>query len=252
MVKVRVYDSGGTMSLYQKSPLQKVAIWAGLTLIGLPLTAILTNPFYPNQLPIFALALVSWLAFCVAMRALARWLSLRTTLMGAAILLAGVPLALLLFMLTNNLNLTNHMVYLNGNGAFLIVYWFLGLWSILSGLLTRNERGMYVAVHLSNWLFWLGIIGALGYGQSLPLLTIPLGIMLLLLGLYKPIIQKLASLPFLQKNWQSNAVPKSADYQDYEQGYRPSYNEGGNVSTYPHEEEVPTLSSPRAELQQQR
>ncbi len=231
------------MSLYQKSPLQKVAIWAGLTLIGLPLTAILTNPFNPNQLPIFALALVSWLAFCVAMRALARWLSLRIALMGTAILLAGVPLALLLFMLTNNLNLTNHMVYLNGNGAFLIVYWFLGLWSILSGLLTRNERGMYVAVHLSNWLFWLGIIGALGYGQSLPLLTIPLGIMLLLLGLYKPIIQK---------NWQSNAVPKPADHQDYEQGYRPSYNEGGNVSTYPHEEEVPTVSSPRAEIQQQR
>jgi len=240
------------MSLYQKSPLQTVAIWAGLTLIGLPLTAILTNPFNPNQLPIFALALVSWLAFCVAMRALARWLRLRTALMGAAILLAGVPLALLLFMLTNNLNLTNHMVYLNGNGAFLIVYWFLGLWSILTGLLTRNERGMYVAIHLSNWLFWLGIIGALGYGPSLPLLTIPLGIMLLLLGLYKPIIQNLASLPFLQQNWQSNAAPKSADFQDYEQGYRPSYKEdGGNAYTYPYEEEVPTVYSPRAEIQQQ-
>lgn len=232
------------MSLFQKSPLQTLAIWAGLTLIGLPLTAILTNPFNPNQLPIFAMALVSWLAFCVAMRALARWLRLRTALMGAAILLAGVPLALLLFMLTNNLNLTNHMVYLDGSPALLIFYWFLGLWSILSGLLTRNERGMYVAVHLSNWLFWLGIISALGYGQSLPLLIIPLGIMLLLLGLYKPIIQYLVLLPFLQKDTQPGAMPKSADHQNYEQGYRASYEEGGKVYTFSDGQEEPTAHYP--------
>lgn len=240
------------MSLYQKSPLQTFAIWAGLTLIGLPLAALLTNPFNPDQLPIFAIALVSWLTFCIAMRALARWLRLRTALMGAAILLAGVPLTILLFRLATDMNLTTQPG-LSGSGPLVILYWFLGFWSVLSGLLTRNARGVYIALHLFNWLFWLGIGSALGIflPGGLIFLTIPLGVTLLLLGLYKPIIQYLASLPFLQKDTQSGAIPKSADHQDYEQGYRPSYKEGGNVSTYPDEEDVPTVYSPRAEIHQQ-
>ena len=235
------------MSRYQKSPLQTVAIWAGLALIGFPLALL-----FAASLPLFGLALVSWLAFCVAMRVLARWLGWRTVLMKTAILLAGMPFAILLFTLTSNLNFPDHMGFY-GSPAFLIVCWFLGFWSILSGLLTRNERGMYVAVHLSNWLFCLGIIGALGIGRSFPypLLPIPLGIMLLLLGLNKPIIQRLAFLPFFQKNRQSSAVPKPAGHQDYEQGYQPSYEEGGNIYTYPDEQEVPTVHSPRAEIQQQ-
>jgi hypothetical protein len=236
------------MSQYQKGPFQAVAIWAGLALIGLPLALLVSN-----SLPLLGLALVSWLAICVAMRALARWLGWRTALMGAALLLAGVPLAILLFTLTSNLNFPSHnYMGFHGSPTFWIVCWFLGLWSILSGLLTRNVRVMYVALHLSNWLFWLGIIGAQAWWSfPYPFLLIPLGFMLLLLGLKKPIIQKLAFLPFLPKNRQSNAVPKPADHQDYEQGYRPSDVEGGTVYTYADEQEVSTVNFPRAGIQQQ-
>lgn len=234
------------MSRYQKSTLQIISIWVGFALIGLPLVLL----FAASSLPLFVLAMGSWIVFCGCMLAVARWLGWRIVLIETALLLAGVPLAFLFAMLISNLtiDMAQH------SGFILLAFgWFLGFWSLLSGLLTRNGRGMYVAIHLSNWLFCLGIIAALGNGASFPylLLFIPLGIMFLLLGLSKPILQKLALLPFLQKNRQTNTVPKQAAHQDYEQGYRPAYQEGENIYTYPDEQKAPTAYSFPVEMQQQ-
>jgi hypothetical protein len=248
----------------QKSPLQTFAVWTGLALLGTPfiwllLGALLTalNPEASSStgfsIFLVAVSLVVCLALCIAMRPLIRWLGLRTALMGAVIFLLGVPLAAVLSASIPLQNLVNHGLLLNPpwvtiNANWVITFWFLGLWSLLSGLLTRSARAMYVALHLVNWLLWLGIISS--SGGLLPLLIFPLGIMLLLLGFYKPIIHRLAFLPFLQKRSQPQAAPKSAHPQDYEQGYRPSYKEGENIYTYP-DEDVPPTDSPPLEMQQQ-
>ncbi len=231
------------MSRNQKSPLQAVAIWAGLALIGLPL-ALLTGSF-----PLAGLALIGWLAFCFAIRALARWLGWRTALMQLAFLVVGALLALLLFLLASNLS----MLSLPGSPELFIVSLFLGLWSILSGLVARNARSMYVAIHLSNWFFCLGIMIGLGTGWAFPylFLPVPLGIMILLLGFHKPVIQMLTSLPFLQKNKPSTAVPKSDDSYDYERGYQSAYEEGGSVYPYQDESDKPTIPTQWTELRQQ-
>jgi hypothetical protein len=253
------------MSLSQKSPLQRVAIWAGLTLLGTPLIWLLLaalvnalNLYSPpsTAILVFLLApsLIVWLALCIAIRRLTRWLGMSTALIGAVIFPLGVPLAAVLSASIPLQNLVNHGLLLNPpwvtiNANWVITFWFLGFWSLLSGLLTRSARAMYVALHLTNWLLWLGIICS--SGGLLPLLIFPLGIMLLLLGFYKPIIRGLASLPLLQKSSQPEAVPKPDSPQDYEQGYRAAYREGGNIYTYTDEEDIPTEYSPRAESQQQ-
>src|SRR5438876_5808454 len=92
----------------------------------------------------------------------------------------------------------------------LIVYAFLACWSVVIRLLTRSVRGMYLVLHVLNWLFWLGM-AALAPGQIVLFLTIPLSISLVLLGLYKPIIQY---LPFLRQDTHS-ASPKNEPVSSY-------------------------------------
>jgi hypothetical protein len=266
MLKISTYHPGGIMAIRsQKSPLQRVAIWAGLTLLGMPLIWLLfvtlvnaLNLYLPpspgSLVFLLASSLVAWFAFCIAIRRLTRWLGIRTALIGAVIFLLGVPIAAVLSANITLQNLVTHALLLNPpwvniNANWAITFWFLTLWSLLSGLFTRSARAMYVALHLANWLLWLGIISS--SSGLLPLLIFPLGIMLLLLGFYKPIIRGLASLPLFQKTSQPDAAPKPASPQDYEQGYRAAYKEGGNIYMYPDEEDIPTVYSPRAQSQQQ-
>ncbi len=251
------------MAPSKKSPFQMFAIWGGLTLIGIPVVMLLLLPFAAGLSGVsgmfaLALALVGWLAFWRVVQVLVRRLGERAVLMRTAIFLTGLPLAFLLSTNTMLLSLVNSVVrYYIPNTAFpsyaaaAIFCWFLALWSLPSGLLTRRARGMYVALHLSNWLFWLGISSLRDWDFFL--LILPLGITLLLLGFSESIIRSLARLPFLQKR-QSDAVPKSADPHDYEQGYQASpsyYKEGKNIYPYPGEENASAVYSPLADMQQQ-
>ena len=254
------------MATSQKSFLQILAIWVGLILLGWPVAALLAPLFAGadggGEGTIFVLVLVGWLALWGVFGIRVRQLGWRIAFTRAALLLVGVLLA---FLLSAN-NVLQYLVapllrlYARNPAfpvlpSFLIFFWLLAFWSLLYGFLTRSTRGMYVALHFFNWLFWLGIIFALFGGSvgNLVLLIIPLGISLLLLGFRESIIRGLATLPFLQKSWQPTAAPKPADPPGYEQGYRPSfYKEGGNVYTYsPDEEDTPTAYSPQAETQQQ-
>jgi hypothetical protein len=259
------------MTTSQKSFLQTLAIWAGLILIGIPVVMLLLYLLYQfvgglswdqGGAFVYALALAGWLTFWGIMRTLVRRSELRIALLRAAIFLAGVPLAVLLS--TNNMlrSLVSFIVhyYYAPNMSFptnlslAIICLFLAIWSLLNGLFTRSARGMYVALHLFNWFFWLGIIGTFFWttGGSI-FLIIPLGIMLLLLGFRELIIRWLAILPLLQKSWKPTAMPKPADPPGYEQGYQSqSYKEGGNIYTYSSDEEdAPAAYAPQAETQQQ-
>ena len=253
------------MATSEKSFLQILAIGAGLILLGIPVTMLLLYPLAGGlrwdgeEVFVFALVLAGWLASWRIMRTLVRRLGLRTVLLRVAIFLTGVPLAFLLS--TNSMlqSLVNSIVryyipntVVPSNTPLAIICFFLAIWSLLNGLFTRSAHGMYMALHIFNWLFWLGIVSAFAWvtGGSI-FLTVPLGITLLLLGFRESIIRKLVILPLL--SWQPTAVPKPADPPGYEQGYRPSfYKEGGSIYTYsPDEEEAPTAYSPQTETQQQ-
>ncbi|QBD78946.1 hypothetical protein EPA93_24365 [Ktedonosporobacter rubrisoli] len=248
----------------KKHPLQIFAVWACLMLLGAPviwlllgllLKALNFGAFYSTVYSILlcAVSLVICLVLCVAIRQLIRWLGLRTALVGAVIFLLGVPLAAMLSALIPLQDLVNHVLLLNPwifiEANWVITFWFLGLWSLLSGLLTRSARMMYVTLHFFNWLLWLGIISRHS-GLLFEFLIFPLCTTLLLLGFYKPITSYLSSLPFFQKRSQPEAAPKPAHPQDYEQGYRPAYQEGENMYAYP-QEEIPTIVSLPEGMQQQ-
>lgn len=228
----------------QRSPSQKFLIWLGVAVIGTPLAFWFAYLVAPSSLWAsvwaFIIALVAWLAFCIGMRAFARWLGLRTVLIGAGMLLVGVPLA-----------------YLAASAiqSGLVFLWFLAFWTILSGLLTRNARGMYIALHLANWFFFLGILSMNGFylfNVYTIYLAIPLGIMLILLGLYRPVTNRLVLFPFMRHGTPVPASPKPSSGRAYETGYQAAYEEGGRSYTYSSGPEKPVARYPSGSIQQQR
>lgn len=235
------------MLVRQRNLLQTVAIWTGLAVFGIFLGLM---SVYPLGLPAITAVVGGWMVFCVIMNNVARRVGWRTVLMRTGFFLVGVPLALLLSLNHTLPDLINPLIHLGGNPSVAIFFWALCLWFALYGLLTGSARGMYMALHLFNWLFWLGIVSVFGLGSG-PFLLIPLGVMLLLLGFSRPITRKLALLPLFQKSWRSDTAPKSDDPRDYEHGYQPVYQEGGNIYTMePDEMDVPTVYAPRADMQQ--
>ena len=227
----------------QRNPSQKFLIWLGVAVIGMPLAfwfAYLAAPSSPwASVWAFIIALAAWLAFCIGMRVFARWLGLRTVLIGAGMLLVGVPLAYLAASATQ---------------SGLVFLWFLAFWTILSGLLTRNARAMYVALHFANWFFFLGILSMNGFyllNVYTIYLAIPLGIMLILLGLYRPVTNKLALFPFMRHGTPIATGPKSPPERAYETGYQAAYEEGGRSYTYSSGPEKPMARYPSGTMQQQ-
>lgn len=264
------------MFQYQKNPLRAVAIWISLFLIGLPLAFLLgiSSPLF------FAITIVAWLVFCACMGKLGQWLGWRNALILAGWSLAGGLLVLVISWFLRYPYSSSLSLYGLGNLAFSVTFLFLGGWFLLGGLVTRSERGLYVAIHLFNWCFWLGIFCMITHFFPYQLFCIPFAVMLLLLGLNKMILRNLA--PLFQKGRQPEGAPKPANPQDYyqdyrpitemrdvpppsdsqqmprpiglqgyQQGYQPIYEEGEDFSTYLNEEEIPTSYSQHVGYQQQ-
>lgn len=233
------------MFSYQRSSSQKFLILLGVTVLGTPLAvwfAFLVAQYASLWafVSAFTIGLVIWLTICAGVRALARWLGLRTTLIEAGMFLISIPLA---------------YVFAKATSSALVFFWFFAFWSILSGLLTRSGRGMYVALHLANWLFFVGIFAAFGLApyNSFPFLAIPLGIMIILLGLYRPVTNRLVLFPFMHHEPSNPAGPKpSPSERAYETGYQASYEEGGRSYTYSSEQEKPIARYPSGTIQQQK
>lgn len=213
----------------QRSSSQTFLIRLGVAVVGMPLVFwfayLVAPPSSRTFVLLFTIGLLVWLAICVGVRKLAHWLFLvfvmgllvcqviwlcvsvpahwvgvRTSLIGAGILLIGVPLAVLA---------SNIADFATMNSGL----WFLAFWSILSELLTRNGRGMYIALHLANWFFFLGILSVNNFHflTAYPIyLAIPVGNMLILLGLYRPVINRLALFPFMHHGTVNPADPKSS------------------------------------------
>lgn len=238
------------MHMHQRSLLQTVAIWAGLAVFGVFLGLFV----YPFGFLAIAAVVAGWMIFWVVMHQITQRLGWRTVLKQTILFLVGVLLALLLSLNHTLTDLINPLIYPLGaeNPSAVIFFSVLCLWSALYGLLTRSVHGMYVALHLFNWFFWLCILSVFGLWTSGPLfLLIPLGIMLLLLGFSRQIIRNLEFLPLVQKSGRSDPAPKSDNPRDYERGYRPVYREGGNTYTMaPDEMDVSTASHSQADMQQ--
>lgn len=233
--------------------------WAAALIMGLPLVIGLTQLYASDgskQRLVFGLALVGWLAFCLVIRVPARWLRQNTTLHGATMFLVAIPLAILLFIGTNTFHIGRNLG-IDDSISLFISYAFLSAWSVVSIHSMRTARNMYYALHLINWLFWLGMVSALApWGifsvlwlgmtgpislQAVLFLAFPLSIMLVLFDFYKPIVQHQAPFFWFQM---SSAVPKSDDHSDYEQGYRPSYEEDEKIYTYTDRHEEPVAGYP--------
>ncbi len=237
------------MHMHQRNLLQTVAIWAGLAVFGIFL-GFFVSPF---GFPAIIAVAGAWMVFWIVMSQVARRLGWSTVFTQTMFFLIGMLLALLLSLNHTLTNFINPLIYPLGaeNPSAVVFFGALCLWSALYGLLTRSARGMYVALHLFNWSFWLCILSVFGLGVSgLLFLLIPLGIMLLLLGFSSLIIRNLTFLPPFPKKQRSDPAPKSESPRDYEHGYQPFYREGGNIYTMaPDEMDVPTTSSSQADMQ---
>jgi hypothetical protein len=244
------------MSRKQTSLLQTLAIWVGFVLFSFPLILTLLSfmvGWFPGLLTLF---LAVWVAICLMMSILARWIGLRTALIGTATFLIGIPIAVFISMHIPNSTfysgMSNDNTFVSGETHAIVIFGFLGFWSILSGLITRNARGMYAALHLANWLLSLSVLMLLLMDPHFLLyLALPLGIMLLLLVFSQPIMQILSVLPWINQTEPSGAIPKPSDFQGYEDGYQPFYEEGGNTSlSHPYERQNQSAYMPQSEMQQ--
>ncbi len=264
------------MFQYQKNPLRAVAIWIALFLIGLPLAFLLgiSSPLS------FGSNIVIWLVFCACMGKLGEWLGWRTALIQVGWSLAGGLLVLAISWFMRYPYSSSLSLYGLGNLAFSVTFLFLGGWLLLGGIVTRSKRGLYVAIHLFNWCFWLGIFSLITHSFPSWLFCIPFAVMVLLLVLNKVIMRNF--MPLFQKGRQPEGAPKPANpqeyyqayrptpemrdvphhadsqempkpvgFQGYQQGYQPAYEGGEDFSTYLHEEEIPTAYSQQVGHQQQ-
>lgn len=235
------YHKGKNMQNEQQNmKLLEIALCVCLALASL---ALWRNVVGPDSLSWMLLWPAFYAAIYIPIKALTRWLGLPTSLRGGVSLLIGIMLSVPLINLTN----ANHY---SVEGLF----GFFGFWVLLSGLFTRNAKGLYVALHLANWFFAISLVELLirevNVGDtSVLFLLIPFDIMLLLLYFYKPIVKLLTALPLFQ----ASTPPKSDREKIYEQEhypldengenrYRDGYQSEGPIANYP---ELPAFSPPQ-------
>ncbi|QBD80812.1 sigma-70 family RNA polymerase sigma factor [Ktedonosporobacter rubrisoli] len=259
-VNIRSKYMGGTMQNDQGRSFRFSAIWAGIIILGLPLSLGLAQLITNNTIKLISLGLTlsTWFAFCVALAFLTRGLRKHKIFNMGYMLPLVLPLVILLFIVISTFHIARNLG-LDDSGSLLIAFALLAAWSSISILLSRTARSRYLALHALNWLFWLGMAialapwqlyaslymgmtGLLAPWQILLFLAFPLSISLVLLSFYKTIIQRQQS--FFQRGNSSSVMPKSDNQQSYEQGYRQSYSEGGTIYTYASQHEEPVAGYP--------
>lgn len=194
-----------------------------------------------NEFPIIFFSFVLW-AIIVLGCVLSALKALRTFATVLGLFLIGRPFAVLFAVQTQ---------------SALVFTIFLTAWTVLGGLLTRSAKGVYWSFHLSAWIVGLGLSAYTAmitpYYSEFPVwiwLLLSIGVSIVLGAQYQATIAFLSGFKWLRTIGSPQqplpAQPLPQQQQPYQQGYQAerTYEEGGQVFPYPHQEQ-PQANYPR-------